>query len=343
MTYQVGRTGAVTPVANLTPVPLGGTVVKRASLHNQDQINKLDLHEEDTVYVEKGGEIIPKIVGVDLAGRKPNASKIEFIENCPECNTPLKRLEGEAHHYCPNDMGCPPQITGRMIHFISRKAMNIDGLGSETIDQLFREGYVRNSADLYDLTFEQVENLERMGKKSAENLFKGLEESKTVPFERVLFALGIRYVGETVAKKIAKAKKNIDAIMSASYDDLIAIDEVGEKIAISIQAHFQNEENRDIVERLKNHGLKFEIEEEELDSSVLEGKSIVVSGVFNHFSRTELKKAIEKNGGKNVSSLSSKTDYLIAGENMGPAKLEKAKKLEIPMLSEEDFIKLIGG
>jgi len=343
VTYQVGRTGAVTPVANLTPVPLGGTIVKRASLHNQDQINKLDLHEEDTVYVEKGGEIIPKIVGVDLSERKSGAQKIEFIENCPECETPLKRLEGEAHHYCPNDMGCPPQITGRMIHFISRKAMNIDGLGAETIDQLFREGYIKNSADLYDLEFEQVENLERMGRKSAENLFNGLNESKSVPFERVLFALGIRYVGETVAKKIAKAKKNIDAIMSATYDDLIAIDEVGEKIAISIQAHFQNEENIEIVERLKQHGLKFEIEEEELDSSVLEGKSIVVSGVFNHFSRTELKKAIEKNGGKNVSSLSSKTDYLIAGENMGPAKLEKAEKLEIPMLSEEEFIKLIEG
>lgn len=343
VTYQVGRTGAVTPVANLTPVPLGGTIVKRASLHNQDQINKLDLHEADTVYVEKGGEIIPKIVGVDLAERESDAKKVQFILNCPECDTPLKRLEGEAHHYCPNDMGCPPQITGRMIHFISRKAMNIDGLGSETIDQLFREGFVKNSADLYDLQFEQVENLERMGKKSAENLFTGLNESKTVPFERVLFALGIRYVGETVAKKIAKAKKNIDAIMSASYDELVAIDEVGEKIAISIQEHFSNEENREIVERLKKQGLKFEIEEEELDSSILEGKSIVVSGVFNHFSRTELKKAIEKNGGKNVSSLSSKTDYLIAGENMGPAKLEKANKLEIPMLSEDEFIKLIEG
>jgi DNA ligase (NAD+) len=230
-----------------------------------------------------------------------------------------------------------------MIHFISRKAMYVEGLGSETIDQLFREGFVKNSADLYDLTFEQVENLERMGKKSAENLFNGLNESKSVPFERVLFALGIRYVGETVAKKVAKAKKNIDAIMASTYDDLIAIDEVGEIIAISIQAHFQEEENREIVERLKQHGLKFEIVEEKLDSSILAGKSIVVSGVFNHFSRTDLKKVIEKNGGKNVSSLSSKTDYLIAGENMGPAKLEKAKKLEIQMLSEDEFLKLIEG
>ncbi|MEX2485903.1 MAG: NAD-dependent DNA ligase LigA [Brumimicrobium sp.] len=343
VTYQVGRTGAVTPVANLTPVPLGGTIVKRASLHNQDQINKLDLHEEDVVYVEKGGEIIPKIVGVDVNQRSTNAKKVEFISNCPECNTSLKRLEGEAHHYCPNDNGCPPQITGRIIHFISRKAMNIDGLGSETVEQLFKEGLVANSADLYDLTFEQVEGLERMGKKSADNLFTGLEASKNVPFERVLFALGIRFVGETVAKKIAKAKKNIDSIIASSFDELVAIDEVGEKIAISIQSHFQVTTNIEIVERLKKHGLQFEIVEEKLDSSVLEGKSIVVSGVFNQFSRTELKTTIEKNGGKNVSSLSSKTDFLIAGENMGSAKLEKAKKLEIPILSEEDFIRKISG
>ncbi|MEX1190467.1 MAG: NAD-dependent DNA ligase LigA [Brumimicrobium sp.] len=343
VTYQVGRTGAVTPVANLTPVPLGGTIVKRASLHNQDQINKLDLHEEDVVYVEKGGEIIPKIVGVDVNQRSTNAKKVEFITNCPECNTSLKRLEGEAHHYCPNDNGCPPQITGRIIHFISRKAMNIDGLGSETVEQLFKEGLVANSADLYDLTFEQVEGLERMGKKSADNLFTGLEASKNVPFERVLFALGIRFVGETVAKKIAKAKKNIDSIIASSFDELVAIDEVGEKIAISIQSHFQVTTNIEIVERLKKYGLQFEIVEEKLDSSVLDGKSIVVSGVFNQFSRTELKTTIEKNGGKNVSSLSSKTDFLIAGENMGPAKLEKAKKLEIPILSEEDFIRKISG
>jgi DNA ligase (NAD+) len=342
VTYQVGRTGAITPVANLTPVSLGGTIVKRASLHNSDQIEKLDLHEEDTVYVEKGGEIIPKIVGVDLALRNTHAKKIHFIENCPECNAPLRRFEGEAQHYCPNDTGCPPQITGRIDHFISRKAMNIDGLGTETVTQLFKEGLIHNSADLYDLTPEQIEGLERMGTKSAENLLNGLKDSLEVPFERVLFALGIRHVGETVAKKIAKSVKNIDNLLLSTYDELIAIDEVGDKIALSIIGHFRDETNVRIVDKLRNKGLRFEIEEVAQDSNKLEGKSFVVSGVFTLFSRDELKKLIESNGGKNVGSISAKTDFVIAGENMGPAKLEKANKLNITILSENEFNEMIS-
>jgi DNA ligase (NAD+) len=342
VTYQVGRTGAITPVANLTPVSLGGTIVKRASLHNSDQIEKLDLHEEDTVYVEKGGEIIPKIVGIDLSQRKTTAQKIHFIEHCPECNAPLRRFEGEAQHYCPNDTGCPPQITGRIDHFISRKAMNIDGLGTETVTQLFKEGLIQNSADLYDLTMEQIEGLERMGTKSAENLLNGLKASLEVPFERVLFALGIRHVGETVAKKIAKSVKNIDNLLLSTYDELIAVDEVGDKIALSIIGHFREETNVRIVDKLRNKGLRFEIEEVAQDSNKLEGKSFVVSGVFTLFSRDELKKLIESNGGKNVGSISAKTDFLVAGENMGPAKLEKAKKLNIPILSETEFNDMIA-
>src|SRR5690554_788917 len=341
VTYQVGRTGAITPVANLSAVALGGTIVRRASLYNQDQMNKLDLHENDTVYVEKGGEIIPKIVGVDLSHRKDNAKKIEFISVCPECETPLTRLEGEAHHYCQNDLGCPPQITGRIIHFISRKAMNIEGIGTETVEQLFSEGLIHNSADLFSLTFDQIVGLERMGDKSANNLLAGLKEAKKVPFERVLFALGIRHVGETVAKKVAGALKNIDAIIAASYDALIEVDEVGEKIAIAIQHHFQQAENIEIVKGLKEAGLQFEIEEKELTSSVLQGKSIVVSGVFHSLSRKELKEAIEANGGKNVGSISSKTSFIVAGDNMGPAKLEKAKSLGIEILNEEEFIQMI--
>jgi len=341
VTYQVGRTGAITPVANLSAVALGGTIVRRASLYNQDQMNKLDLHENDTVYVEKGGEIIPKIVGVDLSHRKDNAKKIEFISVCPECETPLTRLEGEAHHYCQNDLGCPPQITGRIIHFISRKAMNIEGIGTETVEQLFSEGLIHNSADLFSLTFDQIVGLERMGDKSANNLLAGLKEAKKVPFERVLFALGIRHVGETVAKKVAGALKNIDAIIAASYDALIEVDEVGEKIAIAIQQHFQQAENIEIVKGLKEAGLQFKIEEKELTSSVLQGKSIVVSGVFHSLSRKELKEAIEANGGKNVGSISSKTSFIVAGDNMGPAKLEKAKSLGIEILNEEEFIQMI--
>ena len=342
VTYQVGRTGAITPVANLSPVALGGTVVRRASLHNADQMAILDLYEKDTVFVEKGGEIIPKIVGVDVEKRLPDASKIEFIDKCPECESPLTRYEGEAQHYCLNDLGCPPQITGRIIHFISRKAMNIDGIGAETVEQLFKLGYIHNSADLYSLKFEQISTMERMGEKSANNILEGLEKSKEVPFERVLFALGIRHVGETVAKKVAKALKNIDAIIAADYEALIQIDEVGEKIALSILQHFKQEENLKIIQDLKVAGLQFEIEEKELDSNALEGKSIVVSGVFHTVSRNELKALIETNGGKNVGSISAKTSYVVAGDNMGPAKLEKATNLGVEILNEEQFLKLIG-
>jgi len=343
VTYQVGRTGAITPVANLSAVALGGTIVRRASLYNEDQINKLDLHENDVVYVEKGGEIIPKIVGVDLTQRSKNAKKIEFISVCPECENPLKRIAGEAHHYCLNDLGCPPQITGRIIHFISRKAMDIEGIGAETVEQLFAEGYIHNSADLFTLTLDQIAGLERMGDKSANNLLIGLEEAKKIPFERVLFALGIRHVGETVAKKIAKALKNIDAIRNATFDELITIDEVGEKIAISIQQHFLQTENVKIVEGLKAAGLQFEIIEKELDSAVLQGKTIVVSGVFQILSRKELKEAIEANGGKNAGSISSKTSFIVAGDNMGPAKLEKAKNLGVEIITEAEFIDIIKG
>lgn len=342
VTYQVGRTGAITPVANLSPVSLGGTTVRRASLHNADQMAILDLHEGDTVYVEKGGEIIPKIVGVNIENRKNDALPIEFIRNCPECDAELIRYEGEAQHYCPNETGCPPQITGKIIHFISRKAMDIDGIGTETVEQLYRAGYIHNVADLFDLTFEQISGLERMGEKSANNLLQGLEKAKEVPFERVLFALGIRYVGETVAKKITHALKNIDKIINASYDDLVNIDEVGERVALSIIQYFQKEDNVNIVRRLKNVGLQFESEEKQLDSSILEGKSIVVSGVFHSVSRNELKALIEANGGKNVGSISSKTSFVVAGENMGPSKLEKANSLGIEILNEEQFLKMIG-
>ena len=342
VTYQVGRTGAITPVANLTPVLLGGTIVKRASLHNADQIEKLDLYLGDEVYVEKGGEIIPKIVGVNVDSRLSGASKVNFIENCPECNAELFRREGEAQHFCTNDLECPPQVKGRMEHFISRKAMNIDGLGAETIDLLYQKDLARTVADLYDLTFDQVVNLDRMADKSANNLLKGIQESKNIPFERVLFALGIRFVGETVAKKLASAFKNIDAIAAATYDQLIATDEIGEKIAIAVQQFFQDQRSHEIISRLKQAGLQFEMEEVALDSTSLEGKTFVVSGVFSKFSRDEIKDLIEKNGGKNVGSISAKTSYVLAGENMGPAKLEKASSLGIPIISEDDFIEMIS-
>lgn len=342
VTYQVGRTGAITPVANLTPVAISGTIVRRASLYNEDQIYKLDLYEKDVVYVEKGGEIIPKIVGIDLSKRKPDAKKVIYITDCPECGTPLTRYEGEVIHYCPNDLGCPPQITGRIIHFISRKAMDIEGLGAETVELLFKEELIKNSADLYSLTFDQIVDLERMGERSANNLLQGLEASKKIPFERVLFALGIRYVGETVAKKVATALKNIDAIIAATYDELINIDEVGEKIALAIQQHFMQEENVQIVEKLKAAGLIFEIEEKELASSILEGKSVVVSGVFTTFSRKELKEIIEANGGRNVGSISKRTSFVVAGENMGPSKYKQAQDLEIDILTEEEFRKLLN-
>lgn len=342
VTYQVGRTGAITPVANLTPVQLGGTTVKRASLHNEDQIEKLDLHLGDTVYVEKGGEIIPKIVGVNLDMRTSESKSVDFIHECPECSTELVRREGEAQHYCPNELGCPPQVKGRIDHFISRKAMNIDGLGTETVDALFSAGHIRNYADLYDLTFDQVVDLERMADKSANNLIAGVLASKEIPFERVLFGLGIRFVGETVAKKLAKAFKNIDELAKADFDTLVAVDEIGDKIAMSIQAFFLEERNLKIVSRLMEHGLNMEIVEKEGSSNKFEGSSFVVSGVFESFSRNELKALIESNGGKNVGSISSKTSYVVAGDKMGPSKLKKATDLGITILSEQDFIQLLN-
>lgn len=342
VTYQVGRTGAVTPVANLEAVQLGGTTVRRASLYNADQIDKLGLFENDIVYVEKGGEIIPKIVAIDES-KRTSSNQIVFISNCPECNHELIRKEGAAHYYCPNDSICPPQITGKIEHFIGRKAMNIDGLGVETIELLFEKKFIKNIADLYELTFDQVVELDRMADKSANNMIAGIEASKKVPFEKVLFALGIRFVGETVAKKLAKSLKNINAIMNASFDELIAVDEIGDKIAMSLEVYFLEQKNIDLINRLKSYGLQFEIVEQEGASNVLEGKSFVVSGVFTLFSRNEIKALIEKNGGKNVSSISKKTDYVLAGENMGPAKLKKAEDLEIPIISEVDFKNLISN
>ena len=344
ISYQVGRTGAITPVANLEPVQLAGTIVKRASLHNADQIEKLDIRVGDTVFVEKGGEIIPKIIAVDLSKRPENTEPTKYITHCPECNTELVRSEGEANHYCPNFYGCPPQIIGRIQHFISRKAMDIEGLGGETVALLFNNGLVHNYADLYELTVEQILPLERMAQKSAENLVKGVENSKNIPFERVLFAIGIRYVGETVAKKLAKHYKNIDTLSQATLTDLILVDEIGERIAQSVIDFFDNDQNRIIIERLKKHGVQVEIVERINPNATdkLSGKTFVVSGVFEKFSRDDLKKAIEDNGGKVGSSISAKTDYVVAGDNMGPAKLEKANKLNIPIISEVDFMKLIN-
>jgi len=343
ISYQVGRTGAITPVANLEPVQLAGTVVKRASLHNADQIEKLDIRIGDTVFVEKGGEIIPKIIAVDLSKRPDNSEPTKYIMHCPECNTELVRSEGEANHYCPNFYGCPPQIIGRIQHYISRKAMDIEGLGGETVALLFNNGLVHNYADLYELTVEQILPLERMAQKSAENLVHGVENSNKIPFERVLYALGIRYVGETVAKKLANHYKSIDALSQASLMDLILVDEIGERIAQSVIDFFENKENRIIIDRLKRYGVQFEtIEIINPDATdKLAGKTFVVSGVFEQFSRDDLKKAIEDNGGKVGSSISAKTDYVVAGANMGPAKLEKALKLNIPIISEMDFMGLI--
>lgn len=345
VTYQVGRTGAVTPVANLDPVQLSGTIVKRASLHNADIIEGLDLHIGDMVYVEKGGEIIPKITGVDKDARSMLiGEKVKFITHCPECGSKLIRYEGEAAHYCPNETSCPPQIKGKIEHFISRKAMNIDGLGPETVDMFYRLGLIKNTADLYQLTADDIKNLDRMGEKSAENIIKGIEASKEVPFERVLFALGIRFVGETVAKKIAKSFNDIDELENANLEKLINIDEIGEKIAQSILTYFANPLNRELIERLKSTGLQFYRREEDLSgyTDKLAGQSIVISGVFTHHSRDEYKELIEKNGGKNVGSISAKTSFILAGENMGPAKLEKAHKLGIKLMSEDEFLTLIS-
>ncbi len=339
ITYQVGRTGAITPVANLQPVLLAGTTVKRASLHNADQIEKLDIRKGDWVYVEKGGEIIPKIVGVEATQRDVFSQPTQYITHCPECNTLLERTEGDAKHFCPNEWDCPPQIKGKMQHFISRKAMNIDGLGEETIEQLFNEGLAKNMGDLYHLTKEQLLPLERMAEKSVNNLLKGLEESKKVPFERVLFAIGIRYVGETVAKKLAKHFKNIDAIQQATFEELIAADEIGDKIAESIIHFFGVEQNIQLIENLKKIGLQFSLSEQQLEnrSDKLAGLTFVVSGVFTLFSRDELKNIIEQNGGKVSGSISKKTSYIVAGENMGPSKLEKATELGVKIIDEHQF------
>ena len=343
ITYQVGRTGAITPVANLEPVLLAGTTVKRASLHNADQIEKLDIREGDTVFVEKGGEIIPKIIGVDFSKRPTDSKPTQYITHCPECGTALVRTEGDAKHYCTNFYGCPTQITGRIQHFISRKAMDIEGLGGETVELLFKEGLIRNYADLYILTKEQIMPLERMAEKSAENLVKGVAESVKIPFERVLFALGIRFVGETVAKKLAKAFKNIDALMVASMDELMAVDEIGERIAQSVVEFFQNERNLENIARLKSYGLQFELSKDKLlnQTEILKGKTFVVSGVFETVSRDELKKLIEDNGGKVGSSISSKTSFLVAGDKMGPSKRTKAESLGVPIISEFDFKAMI--
>ncbi|KJJ39547.1 NAD-dependent DNA ligase LigA [Aequorivita vladivostokensis] len=344
ITYQVGRTGAITPVANLEPVELAGTIVKRASLHNADQIAKLDIREGDTVFVEKGGEIIPKIIGVDFTQRDPNSSPTNYITECPECGTTLVRTEGEAQHYCPNTEGCPPQIIGRIQHFISRKAMDIEGLGGETVALLVNNGLINNYADLYLLKEEQIIPLERMAQKSAENMIKGIEASKAIPFERVLFALGIRYVGETVAKKLAKHYKTIDALRNASEEELTTVDEIGERIAQSVVSFFASEENNAIIERLKSYGVQLEISAEKLanQTDTLKGQTFVVSGVFTKVSRDELKKLIEDNGGKVSSSISSKTNYVVAGDNMGPSKKTKAESLDVAIISEDDFLQMIS-
>ncbi len=341
--YQVGRTGIITPVANLDPVQLSGTIVKRASLHNADIIEGLNLHIGDMVYVEKGGEIIPKITGVDEAARRPGSLKVQFVTECPVCGSKLIRYEGEAAHYCPNETACPPQIKGKIEHFISRRAMNIDGLGPETVDLFFQEGLIKTAADLYNLQASDIRGLDRMGEKTAENIIASLQASKQVPFERVLFALGIRFVGETVAKKLTRVLKSMDAVERATLDDLMHIDEVGEKIAGSILTYFANPNNHQFVGQLRQAGLTMQLSEEQTEGQTnkLEGKTIVISGVFEHHSRDEYKVLIEKHGGKNTGSISAKTSFILAGSNMGPAKLEKARKLGIKILNEDDFLSLI--
>ena len=342
VTYQVGRTGAVTPVANMEPVQLAGTTVKRATLNNEDFIKSFDLHLGDYVYVEKGGEIIPKIVGVDIEQRPIVAQPVQFITRCPECGTPLVRIEGEAVHYCPNDAGCPPQIKGRIEHFISRRAMNIDSLGPETVDDYYRQGLIHNIADLYTIDVQQI-NGDGSREKSARKIVGSIEASKQVPFERVVFALGIRFVGETSARLLARHFKNIDALMSASIEELQEVEGIGEVMARSVKNYFQNPQNLAIVERLRQYGLQMSLSEEQMSASsdLLAGKSIVISGVFEHHSRDEYKQIIEQNGGKNVGSISGKTSFILAGDNMGPSKLQKAEKLGIPIVSEEEFLKMI--
>lgn len=342
VTFQVGRTGAVTPVANMEPVQLAGTTVRRATLNNEDFIRSLDLHIGDYVYVEKGGEIIPKIVGVDIEQRPIIAQPVTFITHCPECGAKLVRYEGEAAYYCPNDAGCPPQIKGRIEHFISRKAMNIDSIGPETVDDFYRHGLVRNVADLYDIEVQKI-NGDGSRQKSAEKIVNGIEASKQVPFERVVFALGIRFVGETTARLLARHFKTIDALAAASLQDLLEVEGVGEVIAKSVMTYFRNPVTMQIVERLRGYGLQMALSEEQMSSATdkLAGKSIVISGVFAHHSRDEYKQMIEQNGGKNVGSISGKTSFILAGENMGPAKLQKAEKLGIQIVDEETFLKMI--
>ena len=342
VSFQVGRTGAVTPVANMDPVQLAGTTVKRATLNNEDFIRSLDLHIGDYVYVEKGGEIIPKIVGVDLDQRPIIAQPVRFITHCPECGTKLVRYEGEAAWYCPNDAGCPPQIKGRIEHFISRRAMNIDSIGPETVDDFYRQGLVHNVADLYTIDVQQI-NGDGSRQKSAMKIICGIEESKNVPFERVVFALGIRFVGETSGKLLARHFKNIDALMNATLEELLEIDGIGEVMAKSIITYFHNEENMQIVERLRSYGLQMALSREQMEnaSDLLQGKSIVISGVFQHHSRDEYKMMIEQNGGKNVGSISGKTSFILAGDNMGPSKLQKAEKLGIRIVSEDEFLEMI--
>ena len=345
VSYQVGRTGAVTPVANLDPVQLSGTTVKRASLHNADIIEALDLHIGDMVFVEKGGEIIPKITAVDVDARLLIGDKVKFIKKCPECGADLIRFEGEAAHYCPNDNACPPQIKGKMEHFVSRKAMNIDGLGSETIHLLFENGLLKDIADIYELKVADLARLERLGNKSAQNIKTSCEKSKEVPFERVVFALGIRFVGETVAKKLAMAFKNIETLENATYDELIAVDEIGDRIAQSVLKYFADERNVMMLSRLKSHGLTMSVSEDKFQKAgdALQGLTFVISGTFSFHSRDEYKNLIEQNGGKNVGSVSSKTSYILAGENMGPEKLKKAESLGVQLINETDFLKMIGA
>jgi len=344
VSYQVGRTGSVTPVANLKPVLLAGTTVKRASLHNANEILRLDLHEGDSVFVEKGGEIIPKIISVNPLKRNPNAKPIEYITHCPECGTELVRKEGEANHYCPNDEGCPPQIVGKMQHFVGRKAMNIDGLGDETIETLHRKGLLNHISDIYELKDHDAElkQMDRFGEKSITNMLDGIEKSKQMPFEKVLFGLGIRYVGETVAKKLVAYFKNIDSLMKASLEELVAVDEIGTRIAESLVDYWADPKHVEQIEKLRAAGLQFVSEEKEvvLASDKLAGKTFIISGTFER-SRDELKDIIEQNGGKILSSISAKLNYLVAGDNMGPSKLEKATKLNVPIISDEELLAML--
>lgn len=344
VSFEVGRMGVVTPVANLDPVLLSGTVVKRASLHNEDIINTLGIHEHDMLYVEKGGEIIPKITGVDVSQREPGAEPVRFVSHCPACGTPLVRVEGEAAWQCPNKFGCPPQLAGRVEHFVGRKMMNIEGIGEETVEQLFHNRLIRNIADLYDLTTDKLLKLDGFGPRSAERVMEGLEASKSVPFDRVVYALSIPFVGDTVAKKVAKAFPDIDTLMNATCDQLAATKDIGPRIAENVVGYFANPINRDIIERLRNAGLQMAMPAESTEgrTDLLEGKSFVISGTFSRHSRDEYKELIERNGGKNVGSISKKTDYVLAGENMGPSKREKAQTLGIPVIDENQFLAMIG-